>query len=587
MSLVVQHPEGTHVPAETLAHRLQDAGCGLGQGAGLRQDLSDSQARTATACQVVQGILGPPAVGDVTGEAAGVDEFAILPEHVGVDENMLDGTVLAAQPGLVFPQRLSGGQFAQNAFKYLLIGVEFGDGTAQVLLATVAEQVQLRLVHPKDNAVGPNPMESQCRILEEVGKLLFTTAERFLRFLALEQAGRLVDGHAQEEPFGVGGEIRPPTASRQQAVVVSMAEGEDRQAYRPVIHGAGDRERCIGVVQPEPGCQRPPNLVGAVPRFRSVARPCGLTRRPTGPTAQADVDEVYGQQPQQYLSETATDMQRIGVAPNGRQCRERNQVPHAAAQILCFIRGWRYRGYGAGLPACVDGTLPQFAEHLVGRDEKGVFLKDAADNHHRMRPHNVHNNLGAEPGQVIRSAHGVVVLGQHIVEPGLVFHDVLNAGPVLQRPLHVGHQPGQAEAPSLAALQDLFDEGEHAVLVKVAFAQVGVLPAPDLELPFLFGPVYVDARLFQAPAMLRSVSILDNVERLIVLPESLFDEGQQDAIFLVLAIEEGADMAGAVEGGPGKPDVVVLTHLFLSLGRITRWPPSLAAGTLAVVPGVS
>jgi len=34
-------------------------------------------------------------------------------------------------------------------------------------------------------------------------------------------------------------------------------------------------------------------------------------------------------------------------------------------------------------------AFPEFAEHLVRRHEKRVFLEDASDNHHWVSPHDV------------------------------------------------------------------------------------------------------------------------------------------------------------------------------------------------------
>ncbi|CAA9444575.1 MAG: hypothetical protein AVDCRST_MAG64-4426 [uncultured Phycisphaerae bacterium] len=60
-----------------------------------------------TAGRRTQGVLGPLAVGDVTGEAAGVVEPAALPAHVGADQDVPYRAVLAPQAGLVALQRLA------------------------------------------------------------------------------------------------------------------------------------------------------------------------------------------------------------------------------------------------------------------------------------------------------------------------------------------------------------------------------------------------------------------------------------------------------------------------------------------------
>src|SRR4029434_11075461 len=51
--------------------------------------------------QALAGFFTPFALRDVAGEAACMDELALLPQHVGVDQDMLDRPILADQPRLV------------------------------------------------------------------------------------------------------------------------------------------------------------------------------------------------------------------------------------------------------------------------------------------------------------------------------------------------------------------------------------------------------------------------------------------------------------------------------------------------------
>lgn len=230
-----------------------------------------------------------------------------------------------------------------------------------------------------------------------------------------------------------------------------VPDGEDRQAEHPLSHGAGDSGRGVGVLQAKPRIQCLPDLVGTGLTFRPLAGPQRLQGRPARPPLQADVDEIRRQDAQQDLGQTPTDPERVGI-------------PHTAGSVETATksRTQRRRSFTSSVVGLVDDmawlSTPttispvQLPQHLVGRDEEGVLLEDAPDNDHRVGPHDVHDYFGTEPGQIVSSAHGVVVLGQDVIEPGFVLHDVLNAGPVLQRPLHVRHQPGQREALSLACL---------------------------------------------------------------------------------------------------------------------------------------
>jgi len=53
---------------------------------------------------------------------------------------------------------------------------------------------------------------------------------------------------------------------------------------------------------------------------------------------------------------------------------------------------------------------------------------------------------------------------------------VVDSGAIFERPFHVGDQPGPREPLLLALIQNLLDQGEHAILIEVTIAQIGVSP---------------------------------------------------------------------------------------------------------------
>ena len=107
--------------------------------------------------------------GDVPGEAAGMNEVAALPQHAGVDDHVLDRTILAPHSGLAVPHLLAGPQPLQDVLDHVLIGVELGDVMADVLLGGVAEQIQLRPVRPEDGSIRSNPVQPDGGVVEEIG----------------------------------------------------------------------------------------------------------------------------------------------------------------------------------------------------------------------------------------------------------------------------------------------------------------------------------------------------------------------------------------------------------------------------------
>ena len=92
----------------------------------------------------------------------------------------------------------------------------------------------------------------------------------------------------------------------------------------------------------------------------------------------------------------------------------------------------------ANRPSC-DGSIgssplrsrTQFTQHFVGGYEERILLQDAADNDHGMCSHDVHHHVGAKLGQIIGSAHRIVVLGENVVQAGFVLYDVFDARTIL------------------------------------------------------------------------------------------------------------------------------------------------------------
>src|SRR5712692_6503496 len=83
--------------------------------------------------------------------------------------------------------------------------------------------------------------------------------------------------------------------------------------------------------------------------------------------------------------------------------------------------------------------------------------------------------------------------------------------------------------------------------------QVGILPAPDYQLPLALGSGHIDARFSQAPQMLRAVPWIDHVEGPVALLEALLHGGEKHPVLVLFAVEECADMPGAVKDRTRQP----------------------------------
>ena len=66
--------------------------------------------------------------------------------------------------------------------------------------------------------------------------------------------------------------------------------------------------------------------------------------------------------------------------------------------------------------------MTQLTQEFVRRNEERILLQDAANDDHRVRPHDVDNDVPAKLGEIVDSYDRVTVARQEIVQPRLVLH---------------------------------------------------------------------------------------------------------------------------------------------------------------------
>jgi len=186
-------------------------------------------------------------------------------------------------------------------------------------------------------------------------------------------------------------------------------------------------------------------------------------------------------------------------------------------------------------------------QELIWRYKKWILLQGSAHNHHWVGSEDVHHDACAKLGEIIRSYDRVAIPRQDVIQPSLVFHEVINSRPILQRPFHLGDQPRKGKALRWACLEDFLDQRQHRILVEVALSQVRVLPDPYLELVAGFSERRVDPSFAKASEMIASQSRIHDVEGTLASIDALLDEGQQNPVALVLGSKEGADMPRRLE----------------------------------------
>ena len=171
-----------------------------------QRELAQARHRLLLARAGEQARFGAFARRDVEGEAARMDEPAVLEQHAGIDQHVAQRAVLAAHARGVFVQPLSAGEPREDVVDHRPVGMELGDVAADVLLDSVAEHLQLGAVGPQDDAVGSDPMQADRRGLEEVRQLLLAPAQPLLGAPALGYVVEDVD-RADDPARGVADRI--------------------------------------------------------------------------------------------------------------------------------------------------------------------------------------------------------------------------------------------------------------------------------------------------------------------------------------------------------------------------------------------
>ena len=85
--------------------------------------------------------------------------------------------IFALHPRVVIVQCLTVCQPGKNVIDDRLIGVEIDDIPADIFFQLIAKQIELGLIRPQDRAIGTDPMQSDCRILDEITQVSFTAPD--------------------------------------------------------------------------------------------------------------------------------------------------------------------------------------------------------------------------------------------------------------------------------------------------------------------------------------------------------------------------------------------------------------------------
>src|SRR6185295_14968878 len=195
----------------------------------------------------------------------------------------------------------------------------------------------------------------------------------------------------------------------------------------------------------------------------------------------------------------------------------------------------------------LSSTRSKLRQKLFGGHEEGVPLNDAADDDHRMRPHDVDHGVAAELPGAVRADHRIGVTAPDVVDAGFELDHVVDGCPAFGKPIHLADNTAERKWMCRVTAGELLEYRQHSILIEVPVANVGLRAAAQFELAALRGGRSVDACGGQATQMIGTLVRVDDVNRFVPTVEPVFHEWQEHPIFLIVAPEERADMTGVAE----------------------------------------
>ncbi len=197
-------------------------------------------------------------------------------------------------------------------------------------------------------------------------------------------------------------------------------------------------------------------------------------------------------------------------------------------------------------------SLLQFLKKFLRRHTEGILLKNAADDDHRMRPHDIHHGVTAEFGKILDADDSVIVTAPDVIDPRLEFDQVVDAGRSPARPFHLTNDSAERVWSLDRATRDTLEHLKHAVLIEPAILEIHVSIDAKFQLAAALCRRNVNSGSGQMPDVTVATIGTDDVDRFMDAAEAILDDGQQNTIFFVLTIEDCADVASQIQLGASK-----------------------------------
>jgi hypothetical protein len=179
-------------------------------------------------------------------------------------------------------------------------------------------------------------------------------------------------------------------------------------------------------------------------------------------------------------------------------------------------------------------------------------LKNAADDDHRMCPHDVNHRVSSKFREIVGADHGIVAAAPYIVHTRFELNHVVHVRATVSGPFHVAHDAAKWKRTVRAAARQLLEKLQHPVLIEVTIAKICFGVASKFELTAMPGGRRIDACRSQALQMIVMLLWIYDVDRLIATLKAVLYERKQHPVLFVGAIKKRANVTCLAERGTGK-----------------------------------
>src|SRR5579864_3492910 len=218
--------------------------------------------------------------------------------------------------------------------------------------------------------------------------------------------------------------------------------------------------------------------------------------------------------------------------------------------------------------------LANFTQELFGRYKKRIVLKNAADDDHGMRPHDVNHRVSSKFREIVGADHGIVVAAPYIVHTRFELDEIVHMRSTLGRPFHVANDATERKSSLGIAARQLLENLQHPVLIEVTVTKICFGVGSKFELAAVLGGRRIDACRSQALQMTVMLPWIYHVDGLIAAFKAVLYEWKQRAVLFVVAVKKRTDVMHVAQLGTGKGNWRhgLLHGVYLALLWIAREP---------------